>query len=150
MHQGYPTETLVRFLKARDWNVAKAHKMVRSIYFTSSLLSCFISKFYILLLVRFIFAASAFTDHSNLFQLVDFLQWRIQNEIDQILEVSYIVMVLLAKNEILWPKALTEISLFDACTSSFFLSFLFCYFYFYFFYEFLHLINTLFLFLHQS
>ncbi|CAK7324487.1 unnamed protein product [Dovyalis caffra] len=27
MHQGYPTETLVRFLKARDWNVAKAHKM---------------------------------------------------------------------------------------------------------------------------
>ena len=32
MHQGYPTETLVRFLKARDWNVAKAHKMVRSIY----------------------------------------------------------------------------------------------------------------------
>jgi len=44
MHQGYPTETLVRFLKARDCNVAKAHKM-----------------------------------------LVDCLQWRIQNEIDQIL-----------------------------------------------------------------
>jgi len=44
MHQGYPIETLVRFLKARDWNVAKAHKM-----------------------------------------LVDCLQWRIQNEIDQML-----------------------------------------------------------------
>jgi len=29
MHQGYPTETLVRFLKARDGNVVKAHKMVR-------------------------------------------------------------------------------------------------------------------------
>ncbi|KAL2332848.1 hypothetical protein Fmac_014061 [Flemingia macrophylla] len=28
MHQGYPTETLKRFLKARDWNVAKAHKML--------------------------------------------------------------------------------------------------------------------------
>lgn len=28
MHQGYPTETLGRFLKARDWNVAKAHKML--------------------------------------------------------------------------------------------------------------------------
>lgn len=28
MHQGYPTETLGRFLKARDGNVAKAHKMV--------------------------------------------------------------------------------------------------------------------------
>lgn len=28
MHQGYPTETLARFLKARDWNVDKAHKMV--------------------------------------------------------------------------------------------------------------------------
>lgn len=28
MHQGYPTETLLRFLKARDWNVDKAHKML--------------------------------------------------------------------------------------------------------------------------
>ncbi|XP_077237633.1 SEC14 cytosolic factor-like isoform X2 [Tasmannia lanceolata] len=28
MHQGFPNETLVRFLKARDWNVAKAHKML--------------------------------------------------------------------------------------------------------------------------
>jgi hypothetical protein len=28
MHQGYPKETLVRFLKAREWNVPKAHKMV--------------------------------------------------------------------------------------------------------------------------
>ncbi|KAF8410883.1 hypothetical protein HHK36_003420 [Tetracentron sinense] len=28
MHQGYPTETLMRFLKARDWNVAKARKML--------------------------------------------------------------------------------------------------------------------------
>lgn len=28
VHQGYPTETLVRFLKARDWNVSKAHKML--------------------------------------------------------------------------------------------------------------------------
>ncbi|XP_010241161.1 PREDICTED: phosphatidylinositol/phosphatidylcholine transfer protein SFH1-like [Nelumbo nucifera] len=44
MHQGYPAETLVRFLKAREWNVTKAHKM-----------------------------------------LVDCLNWRIQNEIDNIL-----------------------------------------------------------------
>ncbi|KAK1296357.1 Patellin-6 [Acorus calamus] len=28
MHQGYPNETLVRFLKAREWNVAKTHKML--------------------------------------------------------------------------------------------------------------------------
>uniref|UniRef100_A0A5B7B6S1 CRAL-TRIO domain-containing protein n=1 Tax=Davidia involucrata TaxID=16924 RepID=A0A5B7B6S1_DAVIN len=28
MHQGYPTETLARFLKARDGNVSKAHKML--------------------------------------------------------------------------------------------------------------------------
>ncbi|CAN1334189.1 Phosphatidylinositol/phosphatidylcholine transfer protein SFH2 [Linum perenne] len=27
MHQEFPSETLTRFLKARDWNVAKAHKM---------------------------------------------------------------------------------------------------------------------------
>ncbi|XP_043690284.1 SEC14 cytosolic factor-like [Telopea speciosissima] len=44
MHQGYPKETLVRFLKAREWNIPKAHKM-----------------------------------------LVDCLNWRIQNEIDNIL-----------------------------------------------------------------
>lgn len=36
MHQGSPIETLVRFLKARDWNVAKAHKMVRPIYFSKA------------------------------------------------------------------------------------------------------------------
>ncbi|XP_022932345.1 phosphatidylinositol/phosphatidylcholine transfer protein SFH2 [Cucurbita moschata] len=28
MHQGHPAETLERFLKARDWNVSKAHKML--------------------------------------------------------------------------------------------------------------------------
>ncbi|PKI71486.1 phosphatidylinositol/phosphatidylcholine transfer protein SFH9 isoform X2 [Punica granatum] len=44
VHQGYLTETLVRFLKAREGNVAKAHKM-----------------------------------------LLDCLNWRIQNEIDNIL-----------------------------------------------------------------
>uniref|UniRef100_A0A804RI57 CRAL/TRIO N-terminal domain-containing protein n=1 Tax=Zea mays TaxID=4577 RepID=A0A804RI57_MAIZE len=46
MHQGYPKETLVRFLKAREWNVAKAHKMI-----------------------------------------VECLNWRIQNEIDSVLEI---------------------------------------------------------------
>ncbi|KMZ75968.1 putative SEC14 cytosolic factor [Zostera marina] len=44
LHQGYPDETLVRFLKARDWNVPKAYKMI-----------------------------------------VDCLNWRVQNEIDDIL-----------------------------------------------------------------
>ncbi|GLT80245.1 hypothetical protein SLA2020_516970 [Shorea laevis] len=44
VHQGYLTETLVRFLKAREGNVSKAHKM-----------------------------------------LVDCLNWRMQNEIDNIL-----------------------------------------------------------------
>ncbi|KAJ9180806.1 hypothetical protein P3X46_009013 [Hevea brasiliensis] len=28
IHQGYQTETLMRFLKAREWNVAKTHKML--------------------------------------------------------------------------------------------------------------------------
>ncbi|KAG6695618.1 hypothetical protein I3842_09G106800 [Carya illinoinensis] len=44
VHQGYLVETLVRFLKAREWNVAKTHKM-----------------------------------------LVDCLNWRVHNEIDNIL-----------------------------------------------------------------
>ncbi|RYR45285.1 hypothetical protein Ahy_A07g031121 isoform A [Arachis hypogaea] len=44
MHQGYPRETLVRFLKARDGNVPKAHKM-----------------------------------------FIDCLQWRVENEIDNVL-----------------------------------------------------------------
>ncbi|XP_028246143.1 SEC14 cytosolic factor-like isoform X3 [Glycine soja] len=44
MHQGYQTETLIRFLKARDWNIAKAHKM-----------------------------------------LIDCLNWRVENEIDNVL-----------------------------------------------------------------
>ncbi|KAM0063729.1 putative CRAL-TRIO lipid binding domain, CRAL/TRIO domain, CRAL/TRIO domain superfamily [Helianthus debilis subsp. tardiflorus] len=44
LHQGYPVEALVRFLKARDGNIPKAHQM-----------------------------------------LVDCLEWRIQNEIDDIL-----------------------------------------------------------------
>ncbi|MED6211327.1 hypothetical protein PIB30_072652 [Stylosanthes scabra] len=44
VHQGHVTETLVRFLKAREWNPSKAHKM-----------------------------------------LVDCLNWRVQNDIDNIL-----------------------------------------------------------------
>ncbi|XP_031106676.1 SEC14 cytosolic factor isoform X1 [Ipomoea triloba] len=44
VHQGFPTETLVRFLKARDGHVSKAHKMI-----------------------------------------TDCLNWRLQNEIDNIL-----------------------------------------------------------------
>lgn len=28
VHQGYQAETLARFLKAREWSVSKAHKMV--------------------------------------------------------------------------------------------------------------------------
>ncbi|KAF4368811.1 phosphatidylinositol/phosphatidylcholine transfer protein SFH11 [Cannabis sativa] len=44
VHQGHLAETLKRFLKARDWNVSKAHKM-----------------------------------------LMDSLNWRVQNEIDNIL-----------------------------------------------------------------
>ncbi|KAI4321725.1 hypothetical protein MLD38_035073 [Melastoma candidum] len=44
VHQGYPLENMVRFLKAREWNVEKAHKM-----------------------------------------LMDSLQWRVENGIDNIL-----------------------------------------------------------------
>ena len=36
IHQGYPTETLLRFLKARDFNVHKSHKMVLSFPSSSS------------------------------------------------------------------------------------------------------------------
>ncbi|PNX79250.1 sec14-like protein 1-like, partial [Trifolium pratense] len=28
VHQGYVPETLIRFLKAREWNASKAHKML--------------------------------------------------------------------------------------------------------------------------
>ncbi|KAJ1278401.1 hypothetical protein BS78_04G076800 [Paspalum vaginatum] len=45
VHQGYPKETLMRFLKAREWNIQKTYKMI-----------------------------------------VDSLDWRIQNEIDTVLE----------------------------------------------------------------
>ncbi|PNY08003.1 exportin-1-like protein [Trifolium pratense] len=48
MHMGYPTEALVWFFKARDGNVAKAHKM-----------------------------------------LIDCLHWRVKNEIDKVLAVSF-------------------------------------------------------------
>ncbi|KAH1054315.1 hypothetical protein GYH30_023197 [Glycine max] len=54
MHQGYQTETLIRFLKARDWNIAKAHKM-----------------------------------------LIDCLNWRVENEIDNVLRVSSLILQLL-------------------------------------------------------
>ncbi|CAA2969008.1 ABC transporter G family member 9 [Olea europaea subsp. europaea] len=33
IHQGYPTENLVRFLKAGDGNVSEAHKMVGFFFF---------------------------------------------------------------------------------------------------------------------
>lgn len=38
VHQGYPKETLLRFLKAREWNVSKAHKMVTNFIFVHSIL----------------------------------------------------------------------------------------------------------------
>lgn len=44
MHNGYPRENLVRFLKARDGNVSNAHKMVCSDFFIL---------FYFLLLLLF-------------------------------------------------------------------------------------------------
>ncbi|KAF5950404.1 hypothetical protein HYC85_012397 [Camellia sinensis] len=55
MHQGFPKETLVRFLKAREGNVSKAHKM-----------------------------------------LLDCLNWRIQNEIDNILALENLATNLVA------------------------------------------------------
>ena len=42
IHQGYPTGTLVRFLKARERNVPKAHKMVRSSSFARTVLQNFL------------------------------------------------------------------------------------------------------------
>ena len=50
--------------------------------------------------------SSAFTNHANLFQLADCLQWRIQNEIDHILAVSFIIMGLVAKHDILYLNSL--------------------------------------------
>ncbi|THG10242.1 hypothetical protein TEA_003644 [Camellia sinensis var. sinensis] len=55
MHQGFPKETLVRFLKAREGNVSKAHKM-----------------------------------------LLDCLNWRMQNEIDNILALENLATNLVA------------------------------------------------------
>jgi hypothetical protein len=34
VHQGHPRETMLRFLKAREWNVSKAHKMVIFLIFS--------------------------------------------------------------------------------------------------------------------
>ena len=84
IHQGYPTETLVRFLKARDGNVSKAHKMVRCIYV---LLNFWVKTiaFEPCVWIDLHFSWSI----KKLFQLVDCLNWRIQNEIDSILAVSF-------------------------------------------------------------
>lgn len=85
MHQGYPTETLVRFLKARDWNVSKAHKMVRFFYITQSVANY---KLHIVLKITFYLSLYNLSNSIHLFQLVDCLHWRIENEIDNILAVS--------------------------------------------------------------
>ncbi|KAK6133146.1 hypothetical protein DH2020_033185 [Rehmannia glutinosa] len=50
LHQGYPHETLMRFLKAREGNVTKAHKM-----------------------------------------LIDCLNWRVQNDIDDMLALPFLL-----------------------------------------------------------
>lgn len=39
VHQGYPRETLTRFLKGSEGNVLKAHKMVRVLTFLKFQLS---------------------------------------------------------------------------------------------------------------
>ncbi|CAN6693349.1 unnamed protein product [Malus baccata var. baccata] len=81
VHQGYPNETLMRFLKARDMNVGKAHKMVRFIQFTKYRYT--VSGFMISSCSSF--AYNAFLIMPKLFQLLDCLQWRMDSEIDNIL-----------------------------------------------------------------
>lgn len=67
----------MRFLKAREWSVPKAHKMVRRQTFYN---------FYIQVdpLGRI--------DEISFLQLMDCLNWRIQNEIDSVLAVSTFFM----------------------------------------------------------
>lgn len=83
VHQGYRTETLVRFLKARDGSVSKANKMVSAYSFHSHLKFNIVSGW-------ILHRGNILTVISTL-QLVDCLNWRIDNEIDQILAVSFLL-----------------------------------------------------------
>ncbi|THU62320.1 hypothetical protein C4D60_Mb01t03890 [Musa balbisiana] len=88
MHQGYPTATLGRFLKAREWSVAKAHKMLMDC------LNWRIQNHIDDILAKPIIPAELYrgvrdsqliglSGYSN--ELMDCLNWRIQNHIDDIL-----------------------------------------------------------------
>lgn len=78
VHQGYLRENLSRFLKARDWNVSKAHTMV--IYYISQTL-------------HYLILSDCSTESCLIcvihFQLLDCLRWRVDSGIDSILSVSY-------------------------------------------------------------
>ena len=81
VHQGNLRGTLVRFLKAREWSVPKAHKMVRHQNLFLQLLHS--DWEYIDPMGR--------TDY--VVQLLDCLNWRIQNGIDSVLAVSTFLYV---------------------------------------------------------
>ncbi|KAL8137329.1 hypothetical protein V2J09_003330 [Rumex salicifolius] len=81
VHQGYPSETMSRFLRARECNVFNAHKMVfhllPSLYILSFtlyyLLQCGVRTIYVTFISYYVL------------QLLDCLNWRLQNQIDSIL-----------------------------------------------------------------
>lgn len=94
IHQGYPHESLIRFLKAREGDVSKAYKMVRlnlfskQVTFVTSLLSVYWTLWHLIL------------------QLCDCLKWRVENNIDGILAVS---ITMLTVYVIIW-SLLTSMS----------------------------------------
>ena len=78
IHQGYPTGTLVCFLKVRERNVPKGHKAVRSSSFARIVLQNFL----------LFFEKKMELINDVWFQLLDCLNWRVENDIDNILVVS--------------------------------------------------------------
>lgn len=84
IHQGYPNETLIRFLKARDGNVSKAHKMVQNLFW----LEIWKKKKKKPIAIDVYLCIFIVSGSVQLSQLLDCLNWRIQNEIDNILAVS--------------------------------------------------------------
>lgn len=84
VHQGYIVETLERFLKARDGNVARAHKMVQFLPLVEMI---------IIYIVKHLFP-KLMDDYCVNQQLVDSLHWRLENGIDDILSVSVFYIVI--------------------------------------------------------
>jgi len=79
----------MRFLKAREWNVTKAHKMVRHVQWKSHVIAMWqwlFSNIGLLLEIGCYYPTNLVVNAC--IQIIDCLNWRVQNEIDNILSVS--------------------------------------------------------------